>query len=417
MAIPSGIASTRTLTDIANAIRFKNGENWRYTPGQMADKVAALNADSEGGGMQYPYDNDVLAGKMTVLPYTAIANAIRGQNGETRDYKPSEMADAIRALSWDAPKAYAVAIPSDTDTSKFELHFIRSDIEPMMGMIYHGKTIYYVYSGFEDKAYTSNSQVPWYPQHDDFTHVFFDDVIKPKSCIYWFYMMRYCVSFELANLDLSIAESLAYTFYYCSAATTISLFGKSSPLVSNMKYCFYQCAKLVSLDVRYLDVASVTDFTECFRGCTLLADLKGLDTWYVSSMCTNTQHMFNGCTKLPTLKLGTWDMSNVANASYMFQRLSIVTEIDMSGLTWGSNTTNITSMFNGDGKLVTIYAKAGTALTGATSSTSVFYNCYNLKGGAGSSLNTSTSLKNEYVGGVYARIDGLGGQAGYFTAK
>lgn len=58
---------------------------------------------------------------------------------------------------------------------------------------------------------------------------FIDDV-KPQSCVYWFYMFRYCTSFDLEKLEMSEAHSLAYTFYYCSAATSISLFGKKHRL-------------------------------------------------------------------------------------------------------------------------------------------------------------------------------------------
>ncbi len=108
-------------------------------------------------------------------------------------------------------------------------------------------------------------------------------------------------------------------------------------------------------------------------------------------------------------------MRSVADANYMLQRMSAVAEIDMSGLSWGSATTNINSMLNGDAKLTAIYAKAGTALTGAAASTNVFCNCYNPKGGAGTALNGTTSVSSSYIGGAYAHIDGLGGLPGYFT--
>lgn len=48
---------------------------------------------------------------------------------------------------------------------------------------------------------------------------FIDDV-KPQSCAYWFYMFRYCTSFDLEKLEMSEAHSLAYTFHYCSAASS-----------------------------------------------------------------------------------------------------------------------------------------------------------------------------------------------------
>lgn len=307
MAIPTGIASTRTLTDIANAIRY--------------------------------------------------------QNGETRDYKPCEMAEAIRALEWKTPRAYALLTYPEEGTNEQKLLFVRAEQAPEPMTMYNKQPIQEVYAGFEDALYTAASQVPWYSKHDDITSVEFCDAVKPKSCAYWFYMFRNCTSFNLGNLDLSEAESLAYSFYYCSSVASISLVRKGSALLSNMKYCFYYCTSLEVLDVGYLEV------------------------------------------------------SGVVNANYMFQRMSAVTEIDMSGLFWGSATTNINSMFNGDAKLTAIYAKAGTALTGAAASTNVFYNCYNLKGGAGTALDGTTSVSSSYIGGAYARIDGLGGLPGYFTAK
>lgn len=416
MPIPTGLASTKTLTDIANAIRYKSGESRRYQPSEMADAVEALDGTQEPGGMQYPY-GEPSYGRLSMLPYTAIANAIRGQNGETRDYKPCEMADAIRALEWPQPKAYALLTYPESGTNAQKLLFVKTLAEPMPMSMYNGMAIQEVYTDFEDAIYTSNSQVPWYSKHDNITEVEFCDWITPKSCAYWFYMFRNCTSFDLNKLDLTESISMAYMFYYCSAVTSLSLMGHDASLVEIMKYCFYYCSKLATVDLRYMDMGSVVDFTECFRGCSALTELKGPETWYVSSACQNTLSMFNGCSKLATLKLGTWDLSGVANAMYMFQRMSAVTEIDMSNVTWSGTTTNINSMFNGDGKLVRIYAKAGTALTGATASTSVFYNCYNLKGGAGSALNNSTSINSSYIGGAYARVDGVGGLPGYFTVK
>lgn len=416
MAIPTGIASTRTLTDIANAIRYQNGESRRYRPDEMTDAVAALDGTQEKGGAQYAPESPYF-GNMSVLPYTAIANAIRGQNGEMRDYKPCEMAEAIRALEWKTPRAYALLTYPEEGTNEQKLLFVCAEQAPEPMTMYNKQPIQEVYAGFEEAVYTAASQVPWYSKHDDITSVEFCDAVKPKSCAYWFYMFRNCTSFNLGNLDLSEAESLAYSFYYCSSVASISLVRKGSALLSNMKYCFYYCTSLEVLDVGYLEVSGVEDFTECFRGCSSLFNLIRLDTWSVSSACATTQSMFNGCTRLAALDLGEWDMRGVVNANYMFQRMSAVTAIDMSGLSWGSATTNINSMFNGDAKLTAIYTKAGTALTGAAASTNVFYNCYNLKGGAGTALNGTTSVSSSYIGGAYARIDGLGGLPEYFTER
>lgn len=408
------VASSHTLTDIANAIRYHNGSSDHYAPSQMADAVAALSGTSETCGLQEGY-KEIDAGMMSQVPYTSIANAIRGQNGSWDEYRPNQMAAAIRALEWSSRQAYAVAIP-DASGSKYELHFLRADSAPVAGGIYGGKSIAYVYSGFEDAVYTSNSQVPWYSQHDNFTSVHFDDEVRPATCAYWFYMFRYCTSFDLDKLDVSAAASLAYMFYYCSAVTDLDLSGLRPYAATSMKYCFYTCNKLANLDVSGWSLPNMEDFTECFRGCSKLTGLVGLNTWYVSSACRLTTHMFNGCTALTSLVLGEWNLSSVTNASYMFQRMSNVATIDMSGCIFGTPA-NISYMFNSDGKLTTIYTSPSCDLSGATTKNDVFYNCYSLAGGAGSGLNNSTSLNKALTTGDYARVDGLGGKTGYFTAK
>ena len=177
MAIPTGIASTRTLTGIANAIRFQNGENRRYQPGEMTDAIEALDGTQEKYGMQY-LPEEPFYGRMSVLPYTAIANAIRGQNGETRDYKPCEMADAIRELEWKKPEAYALLTYPKEGTNEQKLFFVMADEGSKLRSMYNGWPILEVYSGFEDAEYTSNSQVPWYSHHDDITAVEVCDATK-----------------------------------------------------------------------------------------------------------------------------------------------------------------------------------------------------------------------------------------------
>lgn len=42
MPIPMGFASTKTMTDIANTIRHRNGENRCCRPNGMADAICAL---------------------------------------------------------------------------------------------------------------------------------------------------------------------------------------------------------------------------------------------------------------------------------------------------------------------------------------------------------------------------------------
>ena len=334
------IASTRTLTDIANAIRAQNGENRRYRPGEMADAIAALDG-SGSGGMQYPYDTTKY-GAMTVVPYTDMANAIRGQNGETREYRPSEMAGAILELEWRSYDAYAIAVKSQVTSGKYDLYFIRSYVAPKVGECWGEQSIAHVYSGFEDTEYTSNSQVPWYSLHDDIVSVYFEAAIKPISCAYWFYMFRNCTYFALGLLDTSRATSLAFMFYYCSNVTSIN-------------------------------------------------------------------YMFYFCTKLTTLTMGNWDMTNLQVVAQAFRNMTSLVVLDLSGWTMPEWTSTMQYTFYNCSKLTTIYA--GCDLSDTAVNSYCFSSCSKLVGGAG------TVYDSANVTADMARVDGLGGKPGYFTAK
>lgn len=351
------VASSHTLTDIANAIRYHNGTSDHYAPSEMADAVAALSGTSETCGLQEGY-KEIDAGTMTQVHYTSIANAIRGQNGSWDEYKPSQMADAIRALTWGLQgEAYAVAIPTTSESSKYELHFNRANTVPSAGDTYAGKTIAYVYTGFEDTAYTSNSQVPWYPQHDSFLAVSFDDEIEPVSCAYWFYMFKNCTSFSVSNLNTSKAKSFTFMFYYCTSVTSLNL------------------------------------------------------STFVTSNVTSINYMFYFCTKLATLTMGAWDMTNLQVVAQAFRNLTAMKVLDLSGWTMPEYTSTMQYAFYNCSNLTTIYAPTGCDMSDTAVNSYCFSQCSKLKGGNGTAYSSSN------VTAAMARIDGLGGQSGYFTAK
>ncbi len=95
-----GTVSTSILTDIANAIRYQAGVATLYKPREMAAAVAALDGTDAGHYQEQPY----MALESGVLPesvFSDIADAIRGQNGESTLYAPGDMAASILALEWD----------------------------------------------------------------------------------------------------------------------------------------------------------------------------------------------------------------------------------------------------------------------------------------------------------------------------
>lgn len=94
-----GMIGESVLVDIANAIREQNGGSATYKPADMAAAIDALDGTKGGTGV-----TRALGGGSGVVPdsvFSAIAGAIRGKNGLARKYRPGEMAQAIRDLSWD----------------------------------------------------------------------------------------------------------------------------------------------------------------------------------------------------------------------------------------------------------------------------------------------------------------------------
>lgn len=131
-------------------------------------------------------------------------------------------------------------------------------------------------------------------------------------------------------------------------------------------------------DKPYLNSDCKSMFYNC-RGLTSL-DVSSFDTSKVTTM----QNMFNGCMSLTSLDVSNFDTSNVITMSYMFD--------------WCSS-------------LITIYASNNFVTSQVTNSKNMFAYSKKLKGGAG------TTFDSTYVDKTRAHIDGGTSNPGYFTAK
>lgn len=105
-------------------------------------------------------------------------------------------------------------------------------------------------------------------------------------------------------------------------------------------------------------------------------------------------------------KLHTENVMDMTNA---FSGFTLLSELDLSGF----NTANVRSMagmFKNSTGLNTIYASTGFVTTNVTDSTDMFAGCINLEGTKGTAYDESN------VDATYARLDGINGDDGYFTA-
>jgi len=148
-------------------------------------------------------------------------------------------------------------------------------------------------------------------------------------------------------------------------------------------------------------------------------NLTMLDT----SKVTNMRDMFCDCASLSSLDLSNFNTSKATSMEGMFARMYIIQTLDLSSFNT-ANVTTMASMFvlsisstetlesfqNATPALHTIYVSSSWNTSKIASTQSLFANCVNLVGGAGTVFNTSN------VTVTYARVD-TASTPGYFTLK
>ena len=165
-------------------------------------------------------------------------------------------------------------------------------------------------------------------------------------------------------------------FAYFENANAID-FGNcfDTSMVTDMQFMFSGCSSLIELDVSGFDTSMVTDMSAMFQGCNSLTylDVSGFDT----SMVTNMGCMFCGCSSLTELDVSGFDTSRVAGMNLMFIDCSSLTELDVSGFDT-SEVTGMVEMFFGCSNLTELDV-SGFDTSKVTDMGMMFYNCSSLR--------------------------------------
>ena len=219
------------------------------------------------------------------------------------------------------------------------------------------------------------------------------------------------IEIDLSGFDTSKVTNMRYMFNGCSSLTSIDLSSFNTSNVTSMSYMFNGCSSLTNIDLSSFDTSNVTYMSGMFYKCSELTnlDLSSFDT----SKVTSTGSMFYGCGSLTSLDLSSFDTSNVTYMSNMFYDCSSLTSLDLSSFDT-SKVTEMRYMFYDCSSLTTIGVKPNTDWSTSsilTYSSGMFGGSRKLLGGNGTVFNTNKTDK------TYARVDGLDGKPGYFTAK
>ena len=167
--------------------------------------------------------------------------------------------------------------------------------------------------------------------------------------------------------------------YFVNLESIVGLDNLDTSIVTNMNHMFKGCSKLTSLDLSSFDTSSATGMEYMFHLCKKLktVDISGFDTKKV----TTTRAMFYECNKLEEIDISSFDTSNVINMNGMFRNCTNL------------NTIYVSRLFN---------------TNASPTSDKMFAECTSLVGGNGASYNSS------YVTSAYAVID-TDETPGYFT--
>ena len=149
--MPKQLVNASVLTDIANAIRWQNGEDTLYKPSEMPAAIEALDGSKEKTGTQLGYGEPCVG---TIDPgiFDEIANAVRAKNGDSTEYKPEELAQAILDLEFNLGLKPRVLFLENC--TEIELTYLENSKSPS------GKKVALSYEINPD-GYMSSMQKPW----------------------------------------------------------------------------------------------------------------------------------------------------------------------------------------------------------------------------------------------------------------
>lgn len=454
-----GTIQKSIFTDIANAIRMQNGGTDTYKPAEMAAAVLARDGSREGSPFQAAATSGT--GVISDSVFAGIADAIRAQNGLAETYKPSEMAPAILALTWDVGVKIRALLLSD-GTLEFNYRDGRSSDVP-------GATILKAWE-VDPSGYASASARPWDGDKLAVTRAAFDSDLSRGGLASTAYFFHGCANLiEVEGFDaLSGVTDMTQMFVSCESLETIWADGFASSVASG-SLMFSGCTRLVggrgyvpasmdNQDELFLGEDGVlTDpasdgraWFRCFlygggelvltasaapeAGRDLLAagrlcanaryNAVGYQPWYDQregvervtidpSMAAygevNLNYWFYGHQALKGVA-GMGGLAGVRQMRHTFNSCAALASLDLSGMD-PSALEDLTYTFSGCKSLATIWADAGWALPAGVSGSQTFRQCASLVGGAGTAWSSSA------VAGTYMRIDGGAAAPGYLTAK
>lgn len=454
---------TGILSDIANAVRARNGETKAYKPHELGAAVLALGGTISAAGATYP-PHELPKGLVRDSVFKEVARALRFHSLGARRYRPCDMAAAIAGLEFEQGLKVR-ALLHDSGVLELNYHDVRkTDLASDVCAVYVVKP-----SGYADAA-----SVPWSADALQIREVRVHDSMMAAGVAdvsYWFcgcanlvavYGFQYLFRARAADglfegctkLDSVFAEPVWWDFvtYKALSATEglpfegcIKLVGNDGKLVSGTASCsalttesggvlvseerdtrrFFQANLYAggTLTLTPHPPSTQYELLACGRLCSgvAYASAKAMPWHGFEERLRSVQFKrgmsfyslcwdwwFAGCNAIQGFR-GLELAGTPVSARFAFADCDGLSSLVLTGLD-ASALCDTTGMFRGCSNLRRIAVDADWALGGACVGTDVFEGCMMLVGGNG------TAYSPDATGVEMMTID-TAGQTGYLSAS
>ena len=112
--------------------------------------------------------------------------------------------------------------------------------------------------------------------------------------------------------------SMRLLFGECTGLKTVNLRMDTS-YVTDMSYAFYKCENVETLNLSSWETSNVRTMKAMFGYCAKLKKIVGYEKWDTASL-RSIAYMFNLTSQLKTVDLSRWNLGNLENSGWCFQK-------------------------------------------------------------------------------------------------
>lgn len=128
------------------------------------------------------------------------------------------------------------------------------------------------------------------------------------------------VTINIQHCDAPNITNMDKLFYSCHNLYSVNLTNCNIPNLISMRGMFSHCIQLENIIVDNEAIHNVVDMTNCFKDCR---SLNKLDNDWKLTRLQFIDGIFYGCTKLWTIDLSSWDLSNVKSFDHCFKNCGV----------------------------------------------------------------------------------------------